>query len=98
MNKQTTQVHNISPEDFKNEIVAEIKKELQELTKALEAPPPDELIDSNEACSILGISKPTLLSYRKQNIVLGYKFGRKVRYRRGEIFAAAKAINYKKQL
>ena len=96
MNKQTTQVHNISPEDLKNEIVAEIKKELQELTQALEAPPPDELITRQEASNILQISLPTLLSYRKQSIVQAYRFGRKIRYKRSEIIAAAKAINYKK--
>ncbi len=55
-----------------------------------------ELIDSDVAISLLGISKPTLLSYRKHGIVQAYKLGRKIRYRRAEILSAAKAIIYKK--
>lgn len=96
MKTQTTEVFGINPQDLKNEIVAEIKKELQEFTRAIETPPPEEeLITRDEASKILQISLPTLLSYRKKGIVQGYRLGRKIRYKRAEILAAAKAINYK---
>jgi excisionase family DNA binding protein len=96
MKKQSTQVYGISPEDLKNEIVAEIKKELQELTKSLQPKPFDELITRQEASQILQISLPTLLSYRKLGIIQAYKFGRKIRYKKEEILDAVKAINYKR--
>ena len=68
MQNKITQVHNISSEDLKKEIVTdvvtEMRKEIQLLTDNFKPQLPLEFIDSKEVCKILGITLPTLFDWR----------------------------------
>ena len=96
MNK-ITQVHNISSEDLKNEIVAnvvtEMKKEIQFLTDNFKPKLPPEFIDSKEACKILGITLPTLFDWRKRKIIPFFKIANKIRFKRSDIENSLTKIN-----
>ncbi|WP_372744425.1 helix-turn-helix domain-containing protein [Lutibacter sp.] len=97
MKKQITQVHNITSEDLKKEIVTdvvtEMRKEFQLLTDNFKQNPPTEFIDSKEACKILGITLPTLFDWRKRNIVPFYQIANKIRFKRADIENSITRIN-----
>jgi len=97
MQSKVTQVHNISSEDLKNEIVAnvvtEMKKEIQFLTDNFKQKPPPEFIDSKEACEILKVTLPTLFDWRKRNIIPFYKIANKIRFKRSDIENSLTKIN-----
>lgn len=96
MKHQITQVHNISPEDLKNEIVesvvADIKLELQQITKNLQPKEAPEFIDSKEVSKILGVSNKTLIDWRKKNILKAYRIANKIRFKRLEVEGSLKLI------
>lgn len=54
-----------------------------------QAPPPqaepDELVDTNQACKILGRSKPTLKKYRDSGKLKFQVLGNSFRYKRSEL-------------
>jgi excisionase family DNA binding protein len=89
MKKQMTQVFNISPEDFKKEIVTdlvtEMKKELQDFSENFTPNYSPEFIDSKEAAKILGVTLPTLFDWRKRKIIVAYRIGNKIRFKKSEI-------------
>ena len=96
MRNQITQVHNISSEDLKNEIVTnlvtELRKELQLMADNLKPKTNPEFITSKDACKILGVTLPTIASWRKSGIIIAYRIGNKVRFKKSEIENSLKQI------
>lgn len=95
--KTITEIHETTPERFKNEIaekvLADLKIELQEFSKNFQPKISPEFIESKEACQILGVTPPTLLDWRKRNIVTAYKIANKIRFKRSEIENSLKKID-----
>lgn len=60
-----------------------VKSELQNFKP--EIPPDDDLIDSKEACNILGISLVTLHFWRKDGKVRFYSIGTRIRFKKKEL-------------
>ena len=89
MKNQITQVHNISPEDFKKEIVEDvathISKILEEIISNKQPKQNPEFITSKEAASILKITLPTLYEWRRKGIVKAYRIANKIRFKQSEV-------------
>lgn len=93
-----TQVHNISSEDFKKEIVEDVtthisvvlKEIMSEIQRKATTP---EYLTSKEACKILKITLPTLYEWRKKGIVKAYRIANKIRYKKSEIEDSLKKID-----
>jgi len=68
-----------------------IRAEMQK-NSISEPKPQTEFITRNECSQILGVSLPTLNEWTKQGLVIGYRIGTRVRYKKGEILDAVKQI------
>lgn len=67
MQNNITQLHNVNPEQFKSEIVSEIKKYLNEVLSNREDK--EELLTRKQAAKLLALSLPTLGKYAKRGII-----------------------------
>jgi excisionase family DNA binding protein len=83
--KQVTQLYNVDPENFKNEILSGVEKQLEKFAKNFKPKEPEVWIGREEASKILGVTFPTLLDWNKKGILTPYKVGNRVRYKRSEI-------------
>ncbi|AOW20594.1 helix-turn-helix domain-containing protein [Urechidicola croceus] len=97
MKNQITQVHSISPEDFKKEIVEDVATHisviLEEIVSKIQPKQNSEFITSKEAASFLQVTLPTLYDWRKKGIVIAYRIANKIRYKRSEIENSLIKIN-----
>jgi excisionase family DNA binding protein len=71
---------------FKEMVTDCLNNQLKDLDKA----PTDQIIEPDfitrkEASEILGVSLVTLNSWTKQGIIIGYRVGTRVRYKKNEI-------------
>ncbi len=69
--------------------------------KAPTPPPPNDeekIMTQDEVCKFVGITKPTCVEYGKKGLLIPYRFGRGVRYKRSEVLSALKAIHAKKEV
>ena len=85
MSKSITQLYNVDPENFKNEILLGVEKQLEKFAKNFKPKEPEVWIGRKEASEILGVTFPTLLVFNKKRIITPYKVGNRVRYKRSEI-------------
>jgi len=85
MSKSVTQLHNVSPEEFKREILSGIKKQLKELTENFKPKEPTVWITRKDASEFLGVSLVTIHDWCKKGILHPYKIGNRVRFRRSDI-------------
>jgi excisionase family DNA binding protein len=70
--------------DLRN-IISDVLKEHALLAPVLTTTTKTEFLTRQEVSKLLQISLPTLHDYTKKGIVLGYRIGNKVRYKRTEI-------------
>ena len=85
MSKNITQLHSITPEEFKAEILEGVSKQLKEFSKNFTPKEPTIWITRKEASELLGVSLVTIHNWTKDNIISAYKIGNRVRFRRSEI-------------
>ncbi len=85
MSKHVMQLHNVDPEDYKNEILSGVAKQLEKFSKNFKPRDPNIWIGRKEAGEILGVTYPTLLDWNKKGILHPFKIGNRVRYRRNDI-------------
>lgn len=85
MSKHVMQLHNVDPEDFKNEILSGVAKQFKSFSKNFQPKDPTIWIGRKEASEILGVTYPTLLDWNKKGILHPFKAGNRVRYRRNDI-------------
>ncbi len=85
MNKHITQLHDVNPEDYKNDILCGIAKQFEKFSKNFQPKDPTIWIGRKEAAEILGVTYPTLLDWNKKGILHPFKVGNRVRYRRNDI-------------
>ena len=77
--------------EFKNIISETVREEMQKI--ATQTPPPEtEYITRNQTAQILGVSLPTLNDWTKRGLIIGYRIGTRVRYKKAEILEAVKQI------
>jgi len=78
--------------DLRIIIQESVREEIQKIS--VPTPQPQtEFITRKETCEILGISLPTLNSFTKQGIIIGYRISSRVRYKKSEILEAFTKIS-----
>ncbi|QLG44585.1 helix-turn-helix domain-containing protein [Costertonia aggregata] len=87
MKTNVLQLHNVSPEEFKNEILTGIKTQLDNLKNNLENSKKSEYLTRKEASILLGVSLVTIHVWCKKDILKPYKIGNRIRFKREEIEA-----------
>ena len=85
MSNNITHLHNVSPEQFKNEILNGISKQLEEFSKKFQPKEPEVWITRKETSELLGVSLVTIHNWTKQQIIKDYKIGNRIRFNRNEI-------------
>ncbi|WP_396162194.1 helix-turn-helix domain-containing protein [Flavobacterium sp.] len=91
-----TQVFGITPEEFKDSIVTDVRAELKSLAQHFQPIVPTEYLTRHETAKILKVSLVTLTDWNKKKILNPYRIGNLIRYKRAEIDLALIRINSKK--
>ncbi|WP_139956053.1 helix-turn-helix domain-containing protein [Flavicella sediminum] len=98
MKNKFLQIESISFEELlegmSSRFLNELKLILKEKTEKSKIDTEDEFITSKDACDILKITLPTLAAWRKSKIVISYRIGNKIRFKKSEILSSLKRINY----
>jgi excisionase family DNA binding protein len=85
MNKNITQVHGVTPEQLKAEILEGFRLEIQELSKNFTPKEPTVWITRKDASELLGVSLVTIHNWTKDRIIIAYKIGNRVRFKRSDL-------------
>lgn len=94
MEAKKIQFFELNPEEFKNEILLEIKEELASFAFEIKPKPETIWLSRNQACEKLGVSLVTLYKWNKSGVLPAYKIGGSVRYKLDDI--RVKMSNQKK--
>jgi excisionase family DNA binding protein len=85
MNKNIIQLHNITPEQFKAALMEDIRHEMQEFSKNFTPKEPTVWITRKNASELLGVSLVTIHNWTKDGIIIAYKIGNRVRFKRSDL-------------
>jgi|GEM_PF-2639540 len=55
-------------------------------------PPEDELLNVEQTCTFLRISKVTLHKWKKERLIQAYRFGRKIFFKKKELLGSLKVM------
>ena len=91
-----TQVFGITPEEFKDSIISDVRAEIKSLAQFFQPIVPSEYLTRQETAKILKVSLVTLSDWNKKKILNPYRLGKLIRYKRSEIDLALIRINSKK--
>ena|SRR5690554_7423823 len=94
-NTKITQLIGISPEEFKESILVDVRAELKTLSQNFQPITPPEYLTRKEVSEILKVSLVTLSDWNKKGILKPYRLGNLIRYKRKEIENALISINPK---
>jgi len=86
-----TKLEICTKEDFEKleRLIADLRNEINQL-KELKSP--KEFITRKEAAEILKVSVTTVINYEKRGIIIAYRIGNRIRYKREDILNAPVAI------
>lgn len=90
-----TQVFGITPEEFKDSILTDVRAEIKSLSQSFQPTTPTEYLTRQEVSKILKVSLVTLSDWNKKKILNPYRLGNLIRYKRSEIDLALIRINSK---
>lgn len=85
MKSNVVQLHNVTPEEFKNEILIGVKKELSIFQDSLINTRTTEYITRKEVADMLGVSLTTIHFWCKREILKPMRIGNRVRFSRKHI-------------
>lgn len=91
-----TQVFGVTPEEFKESILTDVRAEIKSLALNFQPITPQEYLTRQETAEILKVSLVTLSDWNKKKILNPYRLGNLIRYKRSEIESALISINTKK--
>ena len=91
-----TQVFGVTPEEFKESILTDVRAEIKSLALNFQPITPQEYLTRQETAVILKVSLVTLSDWNKKKILNPYRLGNLIRYKRSEIESALISINSKK--
>jgi excisionase family DNA binding protein len=89
----TTEIHGITPDEFKESILKDVREELKKLSLNFTPQSPSEYVTRKELSKILKVSVITLADWEKKGIIKGYRIGNLVRYKRSELDHALVELN-----
>lgn len=95
-NTKITQLIGVSPEEFKESILVDVRAELKTLSQNFQPITPPEYLTRKEVSEILKVSLVTLSDWNKKGILKPYRLGNLIRYKRKEIENALISINLKR--
>ena len=88
-----TQVHSITPQELKDNILNDVRTELKEIVQNFQPKKQPEYLTRKEVAKILKVSLVTLSDWNKKGILKPYRLGNLIRYKTNEIDQALIAIN-----
>ncbi len=83
-----------SPEELEEKLSSLLKKELESIKKEFQPKQPTEFLTRNETRDLLKVDLSTIHNWTKRGKLKAYGIGNRVYYRRDEIEAAIKPLNY----
>ncbi len=90
-----TQVFGITPDEFKDSILNDVRAEIKSLAQYFQPTTPPEYLTRQDVSKILKVSLVTLSDWNKKKILNPYRLGNLIRYKRSEIDLALIRINSK---
>lgn len=85
MSKDITQLHGVSPEKFKTEILEGVGRQIQEILENFQPKEPTIWITRKEVSELLGVSLVTIHNWTKEGVINAYKIGTRIRFKQSEI-------------
>ena len=92
----TILLHNITPDEFKNELISSLKEVIQELLIETKKEKEVEYLTRQEVAKILKVSLVTMSQWDKLGIVQPYRIGNRIRYKSNELEEALTRIPYQR--
>tara|TARA_A200000113_G_C8699731_1_gene301537 strand:+ start:274 stop:570 length:297 start_codon:yes stop_codon:yes gene_type:complete len=87
-----TQVHGITPQQLRDNLLNGFKKELKEIVLNFKPQKQPEYLTRKEVAEILKVSLVTLSDWNKKGVLKPYRLGNLIRYKREEIDQALISI------
>ena len=95
-NSKVTQVFGITPSELKEDIINDVRAELNVIAQNFQPIKPAEYLTRQEVATILKVSLVTLTDWNKKGILKPYRLGNLIRYKQAELEEALISINSKK--
>ena len=83
----------VNPEQFKTEIIEDVKVLGKELLKRLKSIVPEEYLTREEVARLLKVSVSTVSNWKNEGVINAYGLGGRVYYKRSELEKAMIKIN-----
>ena len=80
MKTNVVQLHNISPEEFKSELISDFQRILREFAKGFDAKKSPKYLTRKEVSNLLGVSLVTIHEWCKKGILKPKRIGTRVRF------------------
>jgi len=87
MRKTVTQIENISASDLTRTILDGVEQKINALEQRLNSKEPPEFLDRKQVATFLGISLVTVHDWSKKGVLVPFKIGNRIRYKREDIIA-----------
>ena len=88
-----TQVHGITPQQLRENILADVRTELKEIILNFQPKKQPEYLTRKEVAKILKVSLVTLSDWNKKGVLKPYRLGNLIRYKTTELEESLIAIN-----
>jgi len=85
------------PEEFKESIIKDVRKELSKLQLNPKPIPEEVYLTRKELADIFKVTLPTISDWSKKGILKPYRLGNLVRFKKSEVEQALQTINPKDQ-
>ncbi|WP_372745925.1 helix-turn-helix domain-containing protein [Lutibacter sp.] len=94
--ESTILLHNITPSEFKEELICSLKEVIQELLLETKKEKPLEYLTRKQVAEIFKISMVTISDWNKKGILKPYRIGNLIRYKSNEIEEALTEIPFRR--
>ncbi len=96
MQKNITQVHDVTPSELQEGLIRHIEFRLKEILESLDTTSKEKLLTREQTADLLSISLGTLWSWTRKSILISYRIGNKVMYKQHEVYESLIKINHSK--
>ncbi|MEO2062757.1 MAG: helix-turn-helix domain-containing protein [Christiangramia sp.] len=79
------QLHNTTPQQFKDSILNGVKSQLEELKKSFQPKEPEEFLTRSEVAEMLKVDISTVHNWTKAGKLQKHGLGKRIYYKRSEI-------------
>lgn len=91
------QVFQLSIEDLSTMIRQSVATELQKVSNFISTTPKDDdsdkILTRKEVCELFGVTEATLFNWNNEKILVNYKVGRRVYYKKSDVLALLNPLN-----